>query len=137
VTDHRRELYYGLIRIHVLLHAAEEPIFGMEMMTELAHHGYCIGPGTLYPMLHGMERAGLLKSTMDTATGRRRRIYRITAAGRRAFSQAREKVDELHRELHEAHPRLRRELPRGGGGPKMQTRARKNSFAEKVTVSRR
>ncbi len=107
--DHRRELYYGLIRIHVLLHAAEEPIFGLEMMQELSHHGYRIGPGTLYPLLHGMENAGLLKSAADAATGRRRRVYRITAGGRRALSRAREKVDELHRELHEEHPRVRGE----------------------------
>lgn len=109
MTDHRRELYYGLIRIHVLLHAAEEPIFGMEMMEELSHHGYRIGPGTIYPLLHGMENTGLLKSAMDAATGRKRRVYRITAAGKRTLSRAREKVDELYRELHEKHPHMRRE----------------------------
>lgn len=105
VTNHNRELFYGLIRIHVLLHAAHEPIFGLAMMEELAHHGYRIGPGTLYPLLHGMERAGLLKSVSGGGRGRRPRLYRITAAGKRALEKAREKVDELHRELHEEHPR--------------------------------
>jgi DNA-binding PadR family transcriptional regulator len=101
---HKRELFYGLIRIHVLLHACEEPIFGLAMMKELAHHGYRIGPGTLYPLLHGLEHAGLLKAVQKDA-GDRRRMYRITAAGRKALARAREKVDELYRELHEAHPR--------------------------------
>jgi DNA-binding PadR family transcriptional regulator len=32
-------------------------------------------------------------------------MYRITAAGRKALGRAREKVDELYCELHEAHPR--------------------------------
>jgi PadR family transcriptional regulator len=105
VTNHKRELFYGLIRIHVLLHAAQEPIFGLAMMEELAHHGYRIGPGTLYPLLHGMERAGLLKSVSGGGQGRKPRIYRITAAGKKALETAREKVDELHRELHEEHPR--------------------------------
>lgn len=105
VTNHKRELFYGLIRIHVLLHASQEPIFGLAMMEELAHHGYRIGPGTLYPLLHGMEQAGLLKSLAGRSQGRRRRLYRITPAGRRALERAREKVDELHHELHEAHPR--------------------------------
>ncbi len=105
VTNQKRELFYGLIRIHVLLHAAHEPIFGMAMMEELAHHGYRIGPGTLYPLLHGMERGGLLKSVSGGGQGRRPRVYRITAAGRRALEKAREKVDELCHELHEAHPR--------------------------------
>ncbi len=75
------------------------------MMEELAHHGYRIGPGTLYPLLHGMERSGLLKTVSATSGGRARRIYRITPAGRKALGKAREKVDELHHELHEAHPR--------------------------------
>lgn len=101
----RRELFNGLIRIHVLLHAAQEPIFGVAMMEELAHHGYRVGPGTLYPLLHGMERAGWLKSVSGGGQGRRPRLYQITAAGRKALQKAREKVDELHGELHEEHPR--------------------------------
>ena len=105
VTDHGRELFFGLIRIHVLLHASQEPIFGLAMMEELRHHGYSIGPGTLYPLLHGLERSGLLKSALDSLGGRRRRIYEITGAGKRALEKARAKVDELHDELHEEHPR--------------------------------
>lgn len=105
VKNHKRELFYGLIRIHVLLHAHEEPIFGLAMMEELTHHGYRIGPGTLYPLLHGLERAGLLKSHPDENGGRARRMYRITGAGRKALVKAKAKVDELHRELHEARPR--------------------------------
>ncbi len=103
--NHARELYYGLIRMHVLLHAQHEPIFGLAMMEELAHHGYRIGPGTLYPLLHGLERAGLLKSFFENVRGRRRRFYKITSAGKKALDKARAKVDELHRELHDAHPR--------------------------------
>ena len=72
---------------------------------ELAHHGYRIGPGTLYPLLHGLERAGLLKSASRQAGGHARRLYNITPAGRRALGKAREKVDELYHELHEKHPR--------------------------------
>lgn len=102
--NQKRELFYGLIRIHVLLHARQEPIFGLAMMKELAHHGYRIGPGTLYPLLHGLERAGLLKAVRQGA-GERRKMYGITAAGRKALAGAKEKVDELYRELHEAHPR--------------------------------
>ena len=112
MTTHQRELFYGLIRIHVLVHAAHEPIFGLAMMEELEHHGYRIGPGTLYPLLHGLERAGLLQSKLENAGGRRRRIYRITRSGRKALEKARVKVDELHHELHEEHPR---KLSRGSG----------------------
>jgi PadR family transcriptional regulator PadR len=112
VSNRQRELFFGLIRIHVLVHASHEPIFGLAMMEELAHHGYRIGPGTLYPLLHGLEESGLLRSALKNAAGRRRRVYTITAAGKKALEKAKSKVDELHHELHEEHPR---KLPELGG----------------------
>jgi PadR family transcriptional regulator, regulatory protein PadR len=105
VSTPHRELVYGLIRLHVLVHAYHEPIFGVAMMEELKHHGYRIGPGTLYPLLHGLERGGLLRPELKNVSGRRRRVYKITAEGRKALDRARVKVDELHHELHEARPR--------------------------------
>ena len=102
---HQREIFAGLIRIHVLVHAAHESLFGLAMMEELKLHGYRIGPGTLYPLLHGMERNGLLVSELMNVGGRRRRVYKLTKAGKKALEQAREKVDELHEELHEERPR--------------------------------
>jgi PadR family transcriptional regulator PadR len=105
VSNHQRELFFGLIRIHVLVHASHEPIFGQAMREELAHHGYRIGPGTLYPLLHGLERGGLLKSVLKNVGGHSRRVYKITSAGKKALDKARVKVDELHQELHEEKPR--------------------------------
>ena len=43
--------------------------------------------GTLYPLLHRLEREGLLASTTDRKTGRQRKWYRLTAAGRRRLQQ--------------------------------------------------
>lgn len=45
--------------------------------------------GSLYPALHRLERAGLVESSWETTDGRRRRIYRMTRAGRRAASESR------------------------------------------------
>jgi PadR family transcriptional regulator PadR len=105
VKSSHRALFAGLIRIHVLVHASHEPIFGLGMMAELKHHGYMIGPGTLYPLLHGMERSGLLRSSTRVIQGRSKRLYTITPDGRRALMSAKEKVSELHKELLEEHPR--------------------------------
>ena len=111
VLKDQRKLHSGLIRVHVLVHAAHEPIFGLAMMEELAHHGYRIGPRTLYPLLHGLERGGLLRSVLKNVGGRKRRVYKITSAGRKALDKARGKVDELHHELHEIRPRKISSLP--------------------------
>ena len=119
----QRDLFTGLIRIHVLVHAMHEPIFGQAMIEELGHHGYRTGPGTLYPLLHGMERGGLLKSAFKNVGGKRRRVYAITASGRRALNNARARVDELHHELHEKAPRRLAEmvsLPLARGAPKLR-----------------
>ncbi len=105
MSSHQQALYFGLIRIHVLVHALHEPVYGIAMMRELAHHGYRIGPGTLYPLLHGLERQGLLKSVVKNVDGHSRRVYTITRSGKRALEKARVKVDELHDELHEEQPR--------------------------------
>jgi PadR family transcriptional regulator PadR len=97
----QRELYSGLIRLHVLHHACEEPIFGLWMIEELARHGYRLSPGTLYPLLNGMERKGLLRSSRELVHGKFRRMYRATPAGRAALRTAKKRVQELFGELFE------------------------------------
>lgn len=96
-----RELFGGFIRVHILHHAAQEPVFGLWLIKELGRHGYRLGPGTLYPILHSLERLGYLKSRRVKVGGRYRRVYTITAAGRRALASAREKARELTEELFE------------------------------------
>ena len=96
-----KDLYSGLIRIHLLHHAAHEGVFGLAVIEELGRHGYKLSPGTVYPILHGLERKGYLRST-EQGTGRsRRRVYRATAQGRKALRVAKERVRELFGELLE------------------------------------
>jgi len=99
-ADHR-DLYAGLIRLHVLHHAANETVYGFAMIEELRRHGYELSTGTLYPILHGLERKGLLRSAKERAGGTERRIYRATPAGRKALTAAKIKVRELFGELFE------------------------------------
>jgi len=103
----QKELYSGLIRLHILHHAAEEGIFGLGMIEELARHGYKLSPGTLYPVLHRLEKRGLLRSYEHIEAGKIRRVYRATTAGRKALMIAKEKVRELFGELFEDEPSLR------------------------------
>ena len=71
----------GFVRMHVLYHAVKEPIFGVEMMEELGRHGYDVGAGTLYPMLHQLEEAGYLCVQTEVVAGKQRKYYRATPAG--------------------------------------------------------
>ena len=45
--------------------------------------------GTVYPALHRLERAGLIQSDWQIVGGRRRRAYRLTAAGHAALGEQR------------------------------------------------
>lgn len=94
-----QEFLTGLIRLHILHHAVEDEFFGNWMIQELRGHGYRIGPGTLYPMLHSLERKGYLKSRTEGAGRRARRHYRATRQGRAALVEATAKVRELFNEL--------------------------------------
>ena len=91
----------GLIRLHILHHACREAVFGLGMIEELARHGYRLSPGTVYPLLHGLELKGYLRSFARPGGTRPRRMYRGTAAGRKILAAAREKVRELFGELFE------------------------------------
>ena len=96
-----KDLYSGLIRMHILYHASREPIFGLGIMEELGRHGYRLSAGTLYPLLHRLERKGYLRS-YSQRTGRRvRRLYRTTPLGAGALEAAKEKLVELFGELFE------------------------------------
>jgi PadR family transcriptional regulator PadR len=94
-----RELLRGAIRLHVLHHADADEVHGAWMAEELAHHGYRVSPGTLYPTLHRMEDEGLLRSRSVVAEGRTRRAYRITAKGRRELTAGRRVLRELADEV--------------------------------------
>lgn len=94
-----RDIALAFVRIHLMYHAAEAPIYGLEMIEELARHGYEIGPGTLYPILHELERAGYFLCEPQTVNGKVRKYYRITPAGRDALARLRAKIRELGGEV--------------------------------------
>lgn len=45
--------------------------------------------GTVYPALHRLQKAGLLQSSWDETSGRRRRVYSLTPGGRKAVTEKR------------------------------------------------
>jgi DNA-binding PadR family transcriptional regulator len=63
---------------------------GYEVITELKRRSngeFDMPEGTVYPSLHRLEREGFLTSEWDVVAGRRRRTYRLTAAGRASLAR--------------------------------------------------
>jgi DNA-binding PadR family transcriptional regulator len=99
MNDIFNNIFLAFVRVHLLHHAAQGRIYGVEMIEELARHGYRLSPGTLYPILHGLEEANYLTSEREVVGGKMRKYYRITRQGSRALTAIREKIGELVREV--------------------------------------
>ena len=90
-----RGVFLAFVRVHVLHHASEGSVFGLEMIEELKHHGYSIGPGTLYPVFHSLHQGGFLRLRHEVVNGKQRKYYVATAKGKRALTDVRKKIREL------------------------------------------
>jgi len=117
-----RHFFTGFIRLHVLYHAAKEPVYGAEIIEELVRHGYRISQGTLYPTLHQLETFGYLRSRTRVVDGRRRRYYQATAAGKRVLNEARGKLQELVAEVIEEHDEPFQTIRQKRRGPNQESR---------------
>ncbi|MHC4992256.1 MAG: PadR family transcriptional regulator [Planctomycetota bacterium] len=79
----------------VLSVLADGPLYGYAIIKRVAagsDGAIRLTPGVLYPLLHQMEKQGLLLSSWETVqaeggTGRRRKWYRLSAKGRRRLQQ--------------------------------------------------
>ena len=95
-------LYAGLMRLHILHEAEQQVVCGAWVTDQLRQHGYEISPGTLYPMLHGLEKKGYLSSTKERVGKTMRRLYAITPRGSSVLGDGKNKVRELFGDLFES-----------------------------------
>ena len=94
-----RDLLLGFVKVHLLYHASQEPIYGSGISAELERHGYRLSPGTLYPVLHSLDDANLVEREDRVVGGKVRKYYRTTPLGEQALEEARSKILELVNEI--------------------------------------
>jgi transcriptional regulator len=88
----RSEVLKGHVDILLLATLERGPQHGYGVVEELRHASdgaFDLAEGTVYPALHRLEAAGLLSSAWSTASGRRRRTYRLTRRGRARLASER------------------------------------------------
>lgn len=95
----QREFLLSFWKAHILQKASANGVYGLEIIQNLREQGYQLSPGTLYPILKRMERAGWLTSRQAAVEGKIRRSYEITASGRTALRRVRRALADLHREV--------------------------------------
>ena len=85
----RAEVLKGHLDGLVLAALEAEPAHGYGIIRRLRTRSsdvFRLAEGTVYPTLHRLERDGLVTSRWTAASGRRRRVYRITRSGREALT---------------------------------------------------
>jgi PadR family transcriptional regulator PadR len=94
---YHRSMSADLLRGHLdrllLAVLADAPGHGYELSQRLAERSggeLGVQEGSLYPALHRLERGRLVESSWSVGDGRRRRVYRLTPAGRRAVKASRQ-----------------------------------------------
>jgi PadR family transcriptional regulator PadR len=88
----RADLLRGHLDSLLLAALARAPGHGYEIsqrLTRTTGGELRVNEGSLYPALHRLERGGLVTSAWSRGDGRRRRVYEITDAGRRAADESR------------------------------------------------
>jgi PadR family transcriptional regulator, regulatory protein PadR len=89
----KAESLKGHLDALVLATLGDEPLHGyavIEALRARSEGAFDLAEGTVYPVLHRLEADGLLTSSWSTATGRRRRVYRLSRRGRTALGRQRE-----------------------------------------------
>jgi PadR family transcriptional regulator PadR len=85
------EVLKGHLDMIVLSALTRGPAHGYAIIEEIRNRSggnFDLPEGTIYPALHRLESAGLLKSEWtESDTGRRRRTYKLTPSGRRALTR--------------------------------------------------
>lgn len=81
----RAQLLKGLAELALLSVLKERPHYGLEILDRLrAEAGLNMAEGTIYPLLHRLEKAGLTKAEwrIEEAGARPRKYYALTDEGR-------------------------------------------------------
>lgn len=81
-----REILRGSLELVVLSELLSEPNYGYQILRSLHRHSdgrLDLKAGTLYPLLHKLEKQGSVRSWWENAGGRDRKWYALTDKGRR------------------------------------------------------
>jgi PadR family transcriptional regulator PadR len=97
--DYDREFLTGTVGVLILSLLSERAMYGYEILREAERRSarlFLMMEGTLYPALHSMERAGLLKAEWREGDGgRARKYYSLTAKGRRRAESKRRQWEAI------------------------------------------
>lgn len=94
-----RELLKGIAPLAVMELLSHGAMYGYqlsELLSQRSGELLSLGRGTLYPLLYNLEAKGWVKSTeRESESGRTRRYYVLTAAGKKRLREQRAQWEQL------------------------------------------
>lgn len=84
--------WQGLVKLIVLHQANLGPVYGGRLIKYFRSLGYNLSPGSLYPLLHSLEKANLMHCRIRIFRGRARKYYELTPAGQACLEALRQEV---------------------------------------------
>jgi PadR family transcriptional regulator, regulatory protein PadR len=105
----RQSFWQGVVKLFVLHQASLGPVYGGKLSKTLTSLGHTISPGSLYPTLHNLEKAGYLRSYVRVFKGRVRKYYDITPEGRTCLAEVKTTLDGVVKTLFVSDPPRNRE----------------------------
>ena len=94
-----RSFLQGMVELFVLQRAGKGPVYGGSLSKALHELGYDISPGSLYPLLHSLERERLLRCHIHEVGGRMRKYYELTDRGHSCLTEVRQDLAGLVEEI--------------------------------------
>ena len=91
--------WHGLVKLVVLHQAGLGPVYGGRLSKYLRDRGYDISPGSLYPLLHSLEKANLLHCYIRIFKGRTRKYYELTLQGHACLDALRQELGGVVQEV--------------------------------------
>jgi DNA-binding PadR family transcriptional regulator len=91
--------WQGMVKLIILHQANLGPVYGSRLSKYFHSLGYEISPGSLYPLLHSMEKANLMRCHIRIFKGRARKYYELTPQGLDCLEASRKEAEEIVREV--------------------------------------
>jgi DNA-binding PadR family transcriptional regulator len=95
----RRSFWQGMVKLAILHKASLGPVYGGRLRKYLGDRGHKISPGTLYPLLHSLERESYLQSCVKVYKGRARKYYETTPIGQSCLNELRQQASGIVKEI--------------------------------------
>jgi len=93
-----KELIKGTTEMMILRMLDRQPTYGYEMIKNfeiMSNGAFSLKEGTLYPILHALEKKEHIESYWDELEGRKRKYYRITDKGKGSLLEKQSEWDEF------------------------------------------